>query len=133
MDRRHVVTASNRLTVDARRAVAELPGRRDRIVPNLGPTPVGFGGWPHWTRKAACRDAYPRWFDLDDELDQAFPRDYYLPDPALVQSARNARHAKAIAVCASCPVATTCLTDALAANAEGVYGGYPLQNERTDP
>jgi hypothetical protein len=96
--------------VNHARARARAAGRDPGEIPSPGPTlrrvvlPVSRApqGWQH---RAACRTSPPEWFDAETDQDAA----------------------RALAVCAGCPVRRECFLAAAADRAEsGVWGGADL-------
>lgn len=85
----------------------EDPGEIPSAVPALRRVilPVSRAPRTGWQRRAACKGEPPRWFDAETDADAA----------------------KALAVCAGCPVRRECLAAAAADHVDsGVWGGIDL-------
>lgn len=77
-----------------------------------------FGGVVNdWRANGACRDHPPRWWFPDSEAStRGRPRRH---DPATI----DPDAARALAICATCPVLLDCRSWALAHEANGIWGG----------
>jgi Transcription factor WhiB len=105
VERRRERDRANKALARARAKGLEIPGTPRGTPPRRVFLPVSRAPKSDWQDRAACKGEPPEWFDAETADDAA----------------------RALAVCARCPVRRECLTAAAANNERyGVWGGIDL-------